>query len=153
MRNRLDRQLRTHTGPNMTPMVDIVMCILIFFMIASSLVPEFLLASPLLAAPTTTDVRQRVNVPPPPARAEIEIKKDGQDIWVAAFGNVMKMDRPGAGANEAILALFESKKAGLSDDVQIIIRPQRLVRYQDVVTIYDFCIKARFRQVTFAPAR
>ena len=37
-------------------------------------------------------------------------------------------------------------------DVQIIIQPDKKVPYQDVITVYDYCVKAKFKQVAFAPA-
>ena len=151
--------MAAHVGPNMTPMVDIVMCILIFFMLGSTfLSPELFLTSNMPAIEKglgTIAPDQKL----PPVRMNIVMKlQQGGITTVSAFDSapmtMSKIDDLDQQASLGILSFFEQKKAGgISNDVQIIIMPDRLVPYQDVITIYDYCAKAKFTQVAFAPAQ
>lgn len=151
-----------HVGPNMTPMVDVVMCILIFFMLGTSfVVPEMFLTSNMPAIDNKGLGTVKGDQKMPAVRMNIVMNRRGTDTWVTAFDSMSKMnkiDDTDQSDNEKILRFFEQKKNGvggtpISNDVQIIIMPDRLVPYQDVITIYDYCAKAKFSQVAFAPAR
>jgi biopolymer transport protein ExbD len=152
-----------HVGPNMTPMVDVVMCILIFFMLGSTfLMPELFLTSNMPAIDKVGLGQEQGNQKLPAVRMNIVMRRQGNDTWVSAFDSALlkmnKIDDSDQADNEKILTFFEQKKNGvggtpISNDVQIIIMPDRLVPYQDVITIYDYCAKAKFSQVAFAPAR
>lgn len=145
-----------HVGPNMTPMVDIVMCILIFFMLGSSLaVPELYLTSvPAInnkgLGTMNTDAKL------PAVSKWIKMVRIGSETKVEAFDHVFEGIgelSPTAGSPsraEVIGAQLASIHDQLSKDVQIIIAPEATVPYQDVVTMYDLCIKARFENVAFA---
>ncbi len=132
MRYRPLTKMSANVGPNMTPMVDVVMCILIFFMLGSSLTPELFLQS------------------------NTAIDKTGLATLVSAFGakpmKMNKVDDLDQSDNQQLSAYFQQKKKSLSDDVQVIIVPEKRVPYQDVITVYDYCTKAQFKQVAFAPA-
>jgi biopolymer transport protein ExbD len=52
-----------------------------------------------------------------------------------------------------IAQVLLQKKALLSEDVQVIIVPDKLVPYQDVITVYNDCVKAKYQQVAFAAAQ
>jgi biopolymer transport protein ExbD len=75
---------------------------------------------------------------------------------VSAFDSALlkmnKIDDKDQTQNKAIADFFVQKNANLSPDVQIIIQPDKKVPYQDVITVYDYCVKAKFKQVAFAPA-
>ncbi len=142
----------------MTPMVDVVMCILIFFMLGSTFVaPELFLTSNMPAIDKAGLGTEQTNNKMPDVRMNIVLKREGGDTWVSAFDSALlkmnKIDDIDQSSNTTIREYFEQKKAGISDSVQIIVSPDRLVPYQDVITIYDYCMKAHFKQVAFAPAR
>ncbi|MCL2646519.1 MAG: biopolymer transporter ExbD [Phycisphaerales bacterium] len=152
-----------HVGPNMTPMVDVVMCILIFFMLGSSFVmPEVFLKSSMPAIDKAGLGENAAEGKMPAVKLWIKMAREGDDTIVRAFDAApQKMDKVKNDAdpatadqttNENILKYFKAKQAGLSPDVQIIIKPDGKVPYQDVITIYDYCMEAQFKQVAFAPA-
>jgi biopolymer transport protein ExbD len=146
-----------HTGPNMTPMVDVVMCILIFFMLGSSfIVPELFLQNSMPAIDKAGLGTEASNQKLPAVRLNIKLRRQGDDTWVSAFDSaLMKMSKigdPDTSLNDQIGAAFANKNETLSKDVQIIIQPDKMVPYQDVITVYDYCMKAKFQQVAFAPA-
>jgi len=156
MKYRPIKKMSANVGPNMTPMVDVVMCILIFFMLGSSLTPELFLQSDT-AIDKTGLGNEETDQKLPSVRVNIFLRRQGDDTLVSAFDSkLLKMDNiddRDQSENRQIAAFFEQKKKTLSDDVQIIIVPEKRVPYQDVITIYDYCTKAQFKQVAFAPAR
>jgi biopolymer transport protein ExbD len=148
-------QSKAAIGPNMTPMVDVVMCILIFFMLGSTfLAPELALASnlPVGKGVGTLDL----NAPAPPVRFMLSLETRGEATWmVASDGTQLPMGSPGIqdANNQAVSSFLAGKKAALSDWAQVIIAPQEKVPYQDVITLFDDCTRVQFKQVAFAPAR
>jgi biopolymer transport protein ExbD len=151
------KKVAAHTGPNMTPMVDVVMCILIFFMLGSTFVAsEQFLQSSMPAIDKQGLGQQETTQKLPAVRLQIKVRRNGDDTWVSAFDSaLMKMNKindTDQSQNLAIAEFFTQKNAGLSPDVQIIIQPDKQVPYQDVITVYDYCVKAKFKQVAFAPA-
>lgn len=158
MQHRVLQKLSANVGPNMTPMVDVVMCILIFFMLGSSFVaPELFLQSNTAAIDKAGLGSEMAAQKLPAVRMNILLRRQGDDTLVSAFDSkLLKMDpldAPDQADNETIAKYLEQKKQTLSDDVQIIIIPDKQVPYQDVITIYDDCTRAKFKQVAFAPAR
>ena len=136
--------------PNMTPMVDVVMCILIFFMLASSiLLPERVLKNTLPAITQGIPGSVSANAPLPPVRMFIRLSRREDETWVAAFGEQpLKMGSP----NAEIYTLFAHKAAVLSPDVQLTICPEADVPYQDIITLYDYCVGVKFRAGGFCAA-
>ena len=158
MRHRAPTKMSANVGPNMTPMVDVVMCILIFFMLGSSFVaPELFLQNNTRAVDKAGLGNEATDEKLPAVRMNIILRRQGDATWVSAFDSkLLKMnalDDADQTENQQIAAYFEQKKRTLSDDVQIIIIPDKEVPYQDVITIYDDCTKAKFKEVAFAPAR
>jgi len=153
-----------HVGPNMTPMVDVVMCILIFFMLGSSFVmPELFLKSSMPAIDNGGLGTKNVDTKMPAVKLWIKMSREGDSTIVRAFDAApMKMGKidPETGKmsdedkklDGFILEYFQKKQPGLSSDVQIIIKPDSKVPYQDVILIYNHCMVAQFKQVAFAPA-
>lgn len=138
-------RVRYHGGPNMTPMVDIVMCILIFFMLGST----FALPDLFLSANMPAVDKQGLGANPndsslPPVRTNIELLNIGGRTKVRAFG-VLEED-----LHDRLLSLLNTKRADLSDDVQLLIVPEKSVPYQDVITVYDQCVQAGFKNVAFS---
>ena len=141
-----------HVGPNMTPMVDVVMCILIFFMLGSS----FAVTSMYLSAPTPAiDKKGLGNVAAdsvmPSVQFTLEVKRVAGQTKVSAFGiTVEKLDNEGADEGALTLPrLLTQKRQAMDKDVQLFIEPSRHVSWQDVILVYDACVKAKFQNVAF----
>jgi biopolymer transport protein ExbD len=152
------KKMSAHVGPNMTPMVDVVMCILIFFMLGSSLtVPELFLTSNTAAIEKNGLGTEQGTQKLPAVKMSIKLARQGSDTYVSAFdGPMMKMnkvDDTEQGQNQAIFDKLADRRATISDDVQVLIVPDSHVPYQDVITLYDFCTKLQFKQVAFYPAK
>jgi biopolymer transport protein ExbD len=150
-------QLKAHIGPNMTPMVDVVMCILIFFMLGSTfLAPELFLTSNMPQALGTSDSSPNTDLAKL-SRWTLSLQRQGDATWLSApDGTLLKMNRIDdldQSASARVQAFIQAKRAALSDDIHVIIAPTRTVPYQDVITVYDYCAAAKFRNVAFTPAQ
>ena len=187
-RHGLLRKMTINVGPNMTPMVDIVLCILIFFMLMTSFAAKELFLTSNTAVDKTGLGTEVTNVKLPSARRNIQLKRSGgktlctapgapptpdprpSPVWMpiqlkrsggktwftAAGAPPMPMDAldaPTQPNDAAIAQVLAAKKSKLSDDVQVIIIPDKDVPYQDVITVYDSCVKAQYKQVAFSPAQ
>jgi len=163
-RGRRLRKAQLHVGPNMTPMVDVVLCILIFFMLGSSFImKEQFLTSNTVAVDKGGLGSDTSPKKLPSAKFWIELTRQGDNTWVKAGESTpMQMSHladkdsantPDDTANEQILASLKGRRATMSDDVQVLILPHERVPYQDVITIYDYCTKLAFKQVAFCPAK
>ncbi len=151
-----------HVGPNMTPMVDIVMCILIFFMLGTTIaVPEFILKSN-----TASLDQEGLGSEPgaqklPPVRMNIKLARANLAGKLTTIVTAFNEDSLPMNAitdadqrlNQAIEARLTQRRATISDEVQVLIVPDRNVPYQDVITIYDYCVKLKFKQVAFSPVK
>lgn len=136
------------SGPNMTPMVDVVLVILIFFMSATGLaVREQFLRTGLpaqdggpaegaqnAAAPTRADEL-------PASRALLRLERDGPRTIVTGLG----MSR--VGLHEVAERLEAFARAGASDTIIVIVAAAGDVPYQDVVLVHDACARAGVRNV------
>jgi len=129
----------------MTPMVDVVMCILIFFMLGSTFLP------------TEWMVKQSVPVEPgvgtgkatmPAVRGRILMSKKEGETWVQVFGEKsLRID----GDREVLRELIARKGSEISPEMQVVIYPQGNVKYQDLIWVYEWCLRAQMRKVAFAP--
>jgi len=151
------KKMSAHVGPNMTPMVDVVMCILIFFMLGTSLaVPELFLKSNT-AAIDKEDLGTETGTQKLPAvRLYIRLSRGaaggaGGGTMVQAFNDaplaMSKVGEADQAANDAIYAKLAARRKTISDEMQVLIAPSKDVPWQDVITIYDMCVKLEFKQV------
>ncbi len=136
-------------GPNMTPMVDVVMVILIFFMAGTVLVgPEWFLKTAL-----PTEAKGAGPAAPadpfalPPARFEIALDAgpDGRTIGT------------GLGQGSAELDELENRIRSLGSEssgaeVIVLIRPTAVVPYRDVVRVHSACVSAGIANVGLTDA-
>lgn len=120
-------------GPNMTPMVDVVMVILIFFMAGTALVaPEMFLTAGLAVEPGDVDQPGPEVADPfalPPARFTLRLSRvDGRTV----------IDGLGlhAGGLDALSDRLEAV-AGDESEVAILIKPTPDVPFADVVAVHD----------------
>jgi biopolymer transport protein ExbD len=156
------KKMQVHIGPNMTPMVDVVMCILIFFMLGSTLAtPELFLKSNTAAIDKAGLGDMAGTQKLPSVRMTIKLSRqaavEGGQTLVSAFDSppmrMSRVDEPDQSLNQAIFGRLADRRKTISDDVQVLIVPEANVPYQDVITIYDFCTKLKFKQVAFYPVK
>ncbi len=125
-------------GFNMTPMIDVVFLLIIFFLVSSHLAKqENQIALKLPVASSGSDDRQQDQ-----PRVTVNVKKDGS-LWVRGR-SVSKASLP---------SIFESALQTESNSVEVRIRGSRSAPYSSVEPIMLACTRAGIWNVTYAVYR
>jgi biopolymer transport protein ExbD len=126
----------SHAGPNMTPMVDVVMVILIFFM-ASAVVlgPEWFIATRL---PKADSVAPQTRTTPSP-RVIVSLTRESNATRLRVN------DQPAS--SQQLLATIASITQDRTADAIILVQPAADVPYEDVVRIHAEISQAGYRKV------
>ena len=151
------KKIHYDSGPNMTPMVDVVMVILVFLMLAGSFAgAEHYLVSNL---PYTKSGGGNAAPPPGgfPNDVPLEIRVDTnatRDGFVARVGQYQaKTEQQFVGHLVSMREKFAKELGKTPDQIQIKISPGGNVKYEYVVQVYQAALQANFSKVGFTPAR
>ncbi|HVT90217.1 MAG TPA: biopolymer transporter ExbD [Tepidisphaeraceae bacterium] len=156
MKIRGAQKIHYDSGPNMTPLVDVVMVILIFLMLAGSFVgTEGYLVSDL---PLRASGGGSVTPPPGgfPQYEMLEIRVDRNathDGFVAHAGQIQTSDPKVLEAGLSNMREQYTKAGSSLDKVQVIISPGASVRYEHLIEVYQAALKAQFTKIGFSTAR
>ena len=139
-----------HHGPNMTPMVDVVMVILIFFMASASLLgPEVLLRSQIDRP--LSDSSEAVE-PDNPAGADIyRIEAPSFTVELRVRDGAVTIT--GLGASDAPLsdidaaAALLAERLGVVDDVRMVVTSSDDTPYEAIVRVIESLHSAGFDRV------
>lgn len=135
-----------HFGPDMTPMVDIVMVILIFFMAGSAFIgPEWFLDVGMAKGAAPGAPKPAADIPIAPAALRLTRTPEGTRITGLGL--------EGAGFDALDAKLTEYASTGAAGAVRLVIEPTLDTPYQDVIAVYDRCARAGFASVGLAKAR
>lgn len=141
-----------HAGPNMTPMVDVVMVILIFFMASAAILgPEWFLKTNLprsvASAPADESLLVRVRVELVMdnglARAKID---GGEPVEVSRVADALSraMER-------SSLALTQAGKdasdASIAANVAVLVKAQDEVSYEELVRVHEMARAMRIEKI------
>ena len=130
--------------PNLAPLVDVVMVILIFFMMGTS----FAISEGVLPTRLPTDAGSAPGSPSfiPGVRILLSPGPTADRCLIEVAGQGMISDSFDA------LSDFLNRKLGQGADPQgrIVIAASPSVRYQFVISTLDACVRAGFRNVQFA---
>ena len=149
----ITRAHRFESGPNMTPLVDVVMVILIFLM----LVGTFASGEWFLQQNTGLfDASSRASsAPPPPGYVPdepivIRVSEPSPDRFLAVADVISTSDKDDLAAK--LLALRRRlEKIGKSvDKMPVYIQPQATVRHRHYMAVYEAALAAGFTKVSFA---
>lgn len=121
-----------HFGPNMTPMVDVVMVILVFFMASAAFIGTdwFLRTAPVVeggrkstgSGAKPTDLQQVVNV-------SLDVGANGRTV-----GSMLELNNVPL---ETLLARIAAMPKGKqTEELRVIVRPSQAVAYSDVVRVH-----------------
>lgn len=125
-----------HYGPNMTPMVDVVMVILVFFMASSSVLgPEWFLRSSLPVVRPAPASDQPAAGPKKESRFEFVLRREGNATLVSGEG----LD--GAPFNSLRFRLEQLARDHRSEVLGVLVRPDPGVPYQELVQVHEMCQK------------
>jgi biopolymer transport protein ExbD len=156
MKRRPMEQHRFESGPDMTPLVDVVMVILIFLMLLGTFAgSEWYLQQNLPYSKTATGGGE---IPPGgiPDQEPLEIQVDEnatRDGFVARMGAFQTSD-----ADQLALVLAQRRtqleSIGRSvQEVPILISPAGGVKYQHLIRVYEAANRAQFTRIGFTTAR
>jgi biopolymer transport protein ExbD len=147
------RTMRSDSGPNMTPLVDVVMVILIFLMLAGSFggAARFLVSKQGIS---TGPNRHKALDPSQPAdiNLDIHVENSHDGVGFVAQGTGI----PPTGDAGKLTALLDSRlrefaAAGTkTSQLQVVLYPGRRVKYQYLIAIYQAALQAHFQKIAFA---
>ncbi len=136
------------SGPNMTPLVDVVMVILIFLMLAGQFggAEHFLTSNvPMATGPGTPVTAVAIDEP-----IEIRIDSPSPDRFIARTGNITATTAPQL--TEALTHLRKNLNAAgkKTSDLQLKLVPARDVKFEHVVAVHEASMNAAFEKIGFA---
>jgi biopolymer transport protein ExbD len=145
------KKVHYDSGPNMTPLVDVVMVILIFLMMCGSFSQGgwFLQSS----VPIRSEGGAKADVTPglvPDEPLEVRIDNSADGFRVLA-GDIRS-----SGDKEQLRAALEQKRVQYErvgtakEKVQVVLMPGRNVKYENIVAVYEAALRAGFSKVGFA---
>lgn len=136
---RIPNNLRSgEVGFNMTPMIDVVFLLIIFFLVSSHLAKQETQMELPLPDATTGELRTDEETP-------------RLTVNVAGNGQLLLAGRPVQPTD--LRARFEEKRRESGPDVEVVIRSDRSVPYGQVEPIMLDCVRAGIWNVTFAVYR
>ncbi len=132
--------------PNLAPLVDVIMVLLIFFMLGASInvKVEGVLQTELDSRSGPDQANQQIEINP-------SIRIGLEDVDEGASCNIYVMDTM-LGDDFAKLREFMDMRRLAGADVtnSVVIGAQGTVRYKYIIAAFDSCVRARFRNVQFA---
>jgi biopolymer transport protein ExbD len=156
------------SGPNMTPLVDVIMVILIFLMMCGTFSgqTQYLVSSTPVMGPGANQKHYDNTKVPTLVRVNIEFDPRSRQGWMTDRQAAMNPayivkftgDRIGYNTYNGVVSKLASMRSdytnqGLNaDDLQVVLCPSDLVKYQDVVAVYQAALEAKFTKVGFAAA-
>ena len=146
------KKVHYDSGPNMTPLVDVVMVILIFLMLAGSFASaEHFLVSNLPVVQSGAGGEQ-----PPPGfipDEPIDIRVDNNAAtgsFLATAGKIQTGDVQQLTAQLRAMRIKLNATGKSDDKIQVKIGPARNVKYKDLVAVYEAALNAGYKKVAFA---
>ncbi len=140
----VNRDRKTDMESAMTPMIDVVFLLLVFFVWTSSFqIIEQILPSQMSAQMGTEPTE--IDAPPP--------EKDFDDVVIRIFWNGQS---PSWSINDQPIDSIASMRQRLSDiasvkvDAPVILHPNGVVPLGDVIEVYDVSKLAGFQKIAFA---
>jgi biopolymer transport protein ExbD len=122
----------SHAGPNMTPMVDVVMVILIFFMASTAFLgPEWFLKTHLPRAGTVAPANASDLT-----RLRVVLTMSKENHAVAAVNGLS-----GLSLDDLDAKLADEVKRATPDNIVVLIDPAPEVPYDDVVKVHEMCAR------------
>ncbi|MCE9532236.1 MAG: biopolymer transporter ExbD [Planctomycetes bacterium] len=140
------------SGPNMTPLVDVVMVILIFLMLAGTFGGQehYLVSSaPISGNGPSGEMANVVNVDEP---IRITVDNATGDHFIARADRMTASDGPTLTAALTKLRHDMISAGKHSSDLQIQIAPGHAVKYEHVMAVQEAAMSAQFEKIGFVTA-
>ena len=145
------KKIHYDSGPNMTPLVDVVMVILIFLMLAGSFVQaEHFLVSNL---PLSVSGAGDQQLPPgfiPDEPIDIRVDSPTPDTFLATAGRIRTGDIAQLTQQLKTMRLALNQAGKSDEQIQVKIGPGRNVKYRFLVQVYEAALNSGYKKVAFA---
>lgn len=152
MKLRSANKVHYSTGPNMIPLVDVVMVILIFLMLVGQFggLEHYLLSNVPYSEKGLGGVKAPDSVvPDEPLDIRVEALPAGR--WVALVGGRIKVSDTTSLTTQLQDLRQQLNAAGTpTGKIQVIISPAQSVRYDLLTSIYESALRADFTKISFA---
>lgn len=152
MKLRGARKVRYDSGPNMIPLVDVVMVILIFLMLVGQFggLEHYLLSKLPYSEQGLGGAKPPSGVIPDEP-LDIRVEAPAPDRWVALVGGQAQLSDAASLAQHLSILHDRLHDAGTpTEKIQVIISPAKDIRYETLTTIYQCALQARFSKISFA---
>lgn len=145
------KQVHYDSGPNMTPLVDVVMVILIFLMLAGSFggAEHYLVSNVPVTQKGVGGNSDKKDFDEP---LEIRVDSPVPDKFIARVGDQNVSDIGSVTAKMIQLRDKLESTGTKRDKVQIVISPGRNVKYRFLIDVYHAAMEAEFTKISFATA-
>jgi biopolymer transport protein ExbD len=150
------KQVHYDSGPNMTPLVDVVMVILIFLMLAGS----FGGSTQFLMSKQGLHKKGRSTTPPDPnivLDTPIEVHvEDLTSAGVSVGFRAQGTGIPTTNSGEALRKSLEAKRqqfisgGNKPDKLEVVLYPGTGVKYKYLIEVYQAALLAKYTKVAFA---
>lgn len=154
MKMKAAKKVSYDSGPNMTPLVDVVMVILIFLMMVGNFgaLEHYLLSNvPLLTDGTSQGIKSIEEI-----KDTIEIAvystPSGDGFTCRVTTSALKPNKDNLDEILQGLRAQLVKGSRTVDDIQVVIAPQRTVQYVHLVKVYEAALRAKFTKIAFKGA-
>ena len=152
------KQVHYDSGPNMTPLVDVVMVILIFLMLAGSFgATSHYLTSNLPITKGGVGAEAKPGEVPDEI-FEVQIVSDPNHGFRVNAGSIKSQGR--TPDRDWLAEEFRKKKDAYDasggtpgEAIQVVISPAGSVRYDHIALVYEAALKAQFKKVAFRTAQ
>ena len=149
------KQAHYESGPNMTPLVDVVMVILIFLMLAGSFGSgeHYMLSSSAMAP---DGVPPSAPPPPktdyvPPVRINVGVNRDG-GVRVDGEPSAITTDAKLVAALSDKFDALVARKTPAAN-IELVIKPDAQTEWDRLAPVYDAGLRSKFQKVNFAAAQ
>jgi biopolymer transport protein ExbD len=130
------REPRAFLGINLTPLIDIVFQLIVFFLVTSHLAQQE--AALELELPPAESARPDLTTESP--RIILNLLPGSEDVWVAG----RRLDLAG------LRVVLEAERRQRGDQMELRIRADRHTNYQQLEPILALCAELGIRNVTLA---
>ncbi|MEA2709859.1 MAG: biopolymer transport protein ExbD [Phycisphaerales bacterium] len=145
------KKVHYDSGPNMTPLVDVVMVILIFLMLAGSFVSaEHFLVSNLPMVQSGAGAEQ---LPPgfiPDEPIDIRVDSNATTGFIVTADKIRTNDVAALTVQLRAMRLRLNATGKSDDKIQVKIGPSKTVKYRDLIAVYEAAMDAGFKKIAFA---
>ena len=151
MKFKAAKQVHYDSGPNMTPLVDVVMVILIFLMLVGQFggLEHYLMSN----LPYTEKGLGGAKPPPgfvPDEPLDIRVDSPMSENWVAQVGKIRTSDTAQLTAQLRKMHKDLNNAGTKTDKIQVVISPGKNVKYDFLVGVYQAAMDSEFTKIAFA---